>query len=364
MRHAIRLALALSVVCGTTAGARQTVAERLILFEDHTERPNPEPRYPGEIREIELTDGGRGWSEIARVSIPAHTARTQPVALADGRRIMWLVDDEAGGSLLAQYDRATYRASVVDVGRFSPFAMLVADRPRARVFVVEPARVVAIDERFQRFVVDLPRARLLGANIGDGTLLLRRYDDQANAAELLVIDTATGAVQRVALDANRLGGHATVSRDARRLFVASLPYGAQHFLNVYALPTGELLSRAPNVAAVETLELDEARGVIISDLPDHTRRWRVFQVRDARTLALVGEFGLGLFDHIRATMTLATGRDTLLVFSRYEVFPWWVPASCESLKPRLTIFDRRTFTAVRQIDLQGHCPTVVPLPVR
>ena len=44
---------------------------------------------PAEIREFAVTEKGRSWSLLRRVTLPGHQGHS-PVALADGSRILWL----------------------------------------------------------------------------------------------------------------------------------------------------------------------------------------------------------------------------------------------------------------------------------
>lgn len=356
-----RVSLAVLGLFLVASGVRALAQDRIILFESYIRQRFSTTNLPGEIREIEITEGGRGWLEISRAPLPTHTSKT-PVALADGSKIMWLANDRYGPWRLAQYDRRTGRASLVDVGQFDVDAFLVADRPRPRVFVIERRRITVIDERLRPSALDLEGPMtIFGATVGDGTLILRRSTGFTEA-DVVIIDSATGAITRTIPLNQQLLARAIISRDGQRLYRA-YQSSYQHYLEVLSLATGEVLARASNVQPEHVFTLDESRGVLISDqpAPSSTLR-RAFQVRDARTLALVAEFGLGFFEQVRQ-LALAQTSDAILVESQDYVQSYF-DDGCPSRYPRLTFFDPNTFTPVRQINLQRRCPVIVPLPSR
>jgi hypothetical protein len=84
--------------------------------------------------------------------------------------------------------------------------------------------------------------------------------------------------------------------------------------------------------------------------------------RDATSLAVIGEFHPGLFNDRRDFSLTQTAGRTILMFSR-RLVPRDVNP-CRAGSPRIDVFDPSTLALVNQINLNGRCPHVVPLPLR
>src|SRR5919106_6265114 len=136
-------------VCAATNAVAQ---DRVILFEPFILSANS-TFLPGQIREIQITQGGRAWSQVRSVPLPPH-AGGPPVALADGSRIAWLAVS-GNSTVLVQYDATTARASIVDIGVFDRGASLVSDPATPRLYVIEPRRVTFIDYPLQPTTIEL-----------------------------------------------------------------------------------------------------------------------------------------------------------------------------------------------------------------
>lgn len=327
--------------------------DRVVLFDETLSASGS--LLPQEIREFEITEGGRRWSLVRRTTIPGHLAGP-PVLLADGSRLLWLAFSNAGNfALLVQYEFATARASIVDIGRFARQAFLVADPSALRVAIVEPTRVTFVDARLQPYAVVLPGSKVTqSADAADGYVVLKRSGSGSVEAVLINAETAE-VVRTIAL----LGdGTTRVTRDGQRLYHHYFPD-----LEVRSLTTGQLLVRAADVrsASQSFFELDESRGLVLHDknLSDGSH----ILARDATTLALLGELGPGVFTSRYAFRLEQTRNEgAILLFSRQITGSPFT--DCASQSPRIDVFDGTTFALISQIDLQGRCAAIIPLSPR
>jgi hypothetical protein len=365
-RHlaAIAVLLALSSV-------RIVAQERLILFDTYLDSDG-KVVGPGEIRDVEIAQGGRSWSVVRSVLIPAHYGGPA-VALADGSRVLWLAI--LGGffgppprSVLAQYDLGTGRASFIDVGEFESGATVLADRTTTRAFVVEDHKLTVILPSLQTRSITLPgAARKVTAFMADRQIILQRCcTNDAGAREIITIDPETLRIVR-SIPLDRDPGSLTFSRDGERMYRR---YCARHGngceeqrLDLISLHTGELLARldVTHASLGHLFEVYDDRGVIIHDQIGSA----AIVVRDARTLKLRGELApAALADRIGYGVTETPTERALLVFSqqpfryRSDIRPCNAPGGA----PRFDIFDGKTLEHLNRIDLQGRCPSVVPIP--
>ena len=329
--------------------------DRVILFEPFV--GSATAPLPGAIREIQITQGGRVWSVVRSVPLPPHSAGPA-VALADGSRIAWLAG--TGNSLLlVQYDATTARASIVDIGAFHREAFLVSNSVTPQLYVVEPQRVIFVDYRLQPTVVPLPGPKVTVSAHSNGShlVLLRRdpinFDDEA-----VVLDAQTAATTNLIA----LGGGSTlrVSRNGRlyRHYLA-FTTRAEPRIDALSLATGAVIART-EADPFNFFALDDSRGALVHDQQDPVSgRWGIV-VRDATSLAVIGEFHPGLFNNRRGFSLSQTVGRTILMSSRQIL-----PSSTDDCgTARVDIFDATTFALVNQIDLNGRCPQVVPLPGR
>jgi len=359
VNHAKFILVALLII---VLGIDLAAQDRVILFE--SSRIDGTVVLPGEIREIEVTQGGRGWSVRHAVAIPAHTISGVPVAIADGSRIVWLAMESRTSpapTVLAQYDMATARASIIDIGRFEPGAFIVADPHAARIFIVESQRIVVVDAQLsRREILVASSKRIVDAALAGGRLFVhRRTPAQLTGDDELVIVNVESAVLERSL---ALGGtrRVVVRRDGQRYYRAYYdPQTADHKLDLVSVTNGELIARRPNTNPGWLLTIDETRNIILFD--ESTSGGMRFITLNADTLAPSGQFAPGQFSDRRqfAVTETATER-TVIVFSR-EIVPGYFDA-CETSSPRIDVFDGMTFEFVHRMDLKGRCPMIIPIP--
>src|SRR5919106_1345239 len=115
--------------------------DRVILF-DSGRLASDNSFLPAEIRDFEITQGGRAWSLVRLVTLPGHQGLS-PVALTDGSRVLWLARTSMS-TVLVQYETGTARAAVVNIGTFDQSAFMIADRLALRVAIIEPTRVTFV----------------------------------------------------------------------------------------------------------------------------------------------------------------------------------------------------------------------------
>jgi hypothetical protein len=358
MKTRALLVMTLAACTGATLAAQ----DRVILFESSV-LSGAGPSLPGEIREVEITRGGRGWTELRSVPLPPHRMLGGPVALADGSRILWLAGN-ALSSVLVQYEMATGRASIVDVGTFDSAAKLLADKTAIRIYVVEPTRVTFLDERLrpESLVLSGPK-RTFRAFAGDGILTLLRA--QANDPEAVTVSTSTREVVRTTPLASTGNNGLAVSRDGQRLYTACACYdgtSTAYRIDLTSLVTGQLLARA-EASVLSLFALDDQSGMLLTE--EHGPGRRALVVRDPLTLAVVGHLGVGVVDGRRQFSVAQTPRErSILVFDRSQE-PSYFGDSCAPGSPpaaRIDVFDGDTFQPVNRIDLNSRCPAIVPLP--
>jgi hypothetical protein len=333
--------------------------DRVILFE--STRGSILNLLPGEIRELEITQGGRAWSVKRTVPLPGHLAHS-PVALADGSRIAWLAIS-GNSTLLVQYDATTARASIVDIGVFAREAFLVSDPLTPRLYIIEPPRrVTFVDYRLQQTTIELAgtKAIVFGQSNGSHLVLLRR---DSTDDEVVVIDLQTGTTANVIPLGEQ--SQVRVSRNGRlyRQY-RTLTTPSEERVDVLSLPTGMLIARSSSFGGITGLfEIDDTRGVVVHNygVSNPTLRAAII-VRDAVSLAVIGEFAPRMFSS-KAELSLSqTASRTIFMFSLERV-PSYL-SRCADGEPRIDVFDGTTFALVNRIDLQRRCPSVVPLPSR
>lgn len=357
-----RLATCVFLVC---AGATLAAQDRVLLHDSRA----------AQIREIEITDGGRTWATLRTVELPPPLGGVTLAPIADGSRLVGIVRDTAAGvSLLVQYDVATARAAVLDVGRFDLDAFVVADASAVRIFVVEPARarITFLDGRLRPESMALSEpTRISAALVTSGYLVLRRNTvDRTTDTELVVIDIE----RREAVRTWRLGSSGTllVRRDVPQIYREYWrPDGGRWVktLDLISLTTGEVLAQVPGVQWSYVFQMDEARGVIVHDqidyIPTSTVPGQAIRARDAATLAVVGQMSTGLSERRVDWKLSQTSREAaILLFHRNPIGGYFGDRTCEGASPRIDIFDGRTFTLVNRIELQRSCPAIIPLPPR
>ena len=328
--------------------------DRVILFESFVRLPN-NTLLNGELREVQITEGGRRWSVVRTLSLPPHNGGT-PVALADGSRIAWLVF-VGDSKRLAQYDTTTGRASLVDIGLFDRNALLVSDPLVPRLYVIEPARVIFIDYRLQRLSIVLSGTKdvVFAQATGSNLIVHRRFPD-----DVVVIDTNTAAITNIItfgeLSVVRASRHGRLYR-----YYRTLTPPLEDRIESLSLANGALIARTLG-NPFTFFELDDARGVIIHDGVDPFSGRSFILARDATALSVIGEFAPGVFNSRYHFELGQTTSRTVLMSSR-ELGPSYL-TPCSQEIPRIDVFDATTLVLVNRIDLQGRCPTVISLPPR
>lgn len=356
--------------------------DRVVLFQASKQAgPSFVLDSPGEISEVEVTHGGRTWSVVRSVALPPHVNIFRPVALADGSRIVWLALTASGSTVLCQYDIATGRASIIDIGSFERNAQVLADTTEVRVFVVERTKVTFLDARLRPESMVLPDPKPnFNAMIGDGQLFVHRYNaaDPAgeNTKDLIVINTRRReVVRRFSFGPASSIGTVHVSRTGQQLYhLYSVGFGpaAEQRLDLVSLTTGELVARAnaiaTNASPVTLFTLDEARGLVIHDEHVPGRPSRIV-ARDRQSLAFVAEFAPDILNGRRDLQLEQTPREAaIVVFSSANVAYQGLlrPCAPPGSTPRIDVFDGRTLERVNRVDVEvaWECPAIIPLPPR
>lgn len=334
--------------------------DRVILFE--SSRVDPVSRrntVPGEIREIDVAQGGRILAIRRTVPLPAHFSRT-PVALADGQRIMWLMPDTPlfAATVLAQYDVRTGRASIVDAGSFGFDAMLVADPNTVRVFVVQRRSIVVVDAQFHRR--EIPVSLEFGAEraaLAAGRLfVVPRSGGPGTADQVLVVNIESLSLERTIPNGLRV---ITVRRDGQR-FYRGFAGPTANGVELVSVSTGAVLARWLGFVESGLFAVDEARGVVLVDEvsqfpPSTTVRMRVL---DADTLQPVGELAPGQYALRRRFKISETPLERAILLLSTAI---GIRDICES--PRVDVFDGASYAQVQRVELdEGHCPVIIPLP--
>jgi hypothetical protein len=360
---------ALLVVIFVFPSALAAGQDRVILFNSGVAGSN-NSLSSGDIREFEVTQGGRTWSLVRRVSLPGHLGRS-PVALADGSRLLWLAGTGISAAVLVQYDIATARVSVVDIGVFDRVAFLVADPSARRIAIIEPTRVTFVDSRLQPYAVGLPGPKVnRSAAAADGYIVVLRSSDVIRSSEteadVVLINAVTAEVVRTFPVPGRYSKDIRLSRDGQRLYHK---YAAEVFVSdrieVRSVATGALLAHETvGYSTSSFFELDEARGVVLTneDFRDVTDRQR-FVARDMTTLAVVGDLRSARYEwYFRHSFALAVtpNEGTLLLLSGGD-HPYFFD---HMNSRRVDVFDRRTYALVNQFDVRGCCIAIIPLPRR
>jgi hypothetical protein len=351
--------LASSILTASAANGQ----DRVLLFDSGKVENN----YirPGEIEEFEVSERGRVWSLVRRVSLPGHRGH-RPVLLADGTRVLWLAESGAS-KVLVQYEVATTRASLIDIGQFHQDAFLVAEPSASRVAIVEPTRVTFVDARLSPYSVVLPGPKstvFRGAAAADGYIAVLRKSSSWDATdvEVALINAQTAEVVRILGLPRSYTASVAISRDAQRLYFYN--FSADTFnrsIEIRSLANGDVLARAAVPGSVGFLEVDERRGALITSESPASYEHE-FVARDLNTLRRLGFFALPSSSYwtyrsiheVKRTQT----EGTVLVSSDQ-----WCTYCTGCWDPHIDVFDGRTFALVKQVELR-HCSAILPLPPR
>jgi hypothetical protein len=310
------------------------------------------PLLPIELREFEITDGGRRWSLSRTTTLPPHFVG-EPVVLADGSRILWLAFTD-GIAFLVQYELATARASIVDVGPFRLPAVLVADPTALRVMIVEGQRVTFIDQRLQPYSVAIGPLWLGTRTIAvaDGYVVVQRT--VSSGAEAVVINSVTAEIIRTVSLPHT--GSMRATRDAQWLYHAS---GGQ--IELRSLVTGQVLAWVTANGGDQLFELDESRGVLVHNATAPGNRPQIIG-RDARSLAALGELGFGLYNgRFDFQLKAARNENAILVFSQGIASTGF--DLCQERLPQIDVFDGTTLALLTQVRT-SRCINLLVIPRR
>jgi hypothetical protein len=279
LAHRSRSFLTCAILMIVLAATNVFAQDRVILFEPFILSANG-TFLPGQIREIQITQGGRAWSQVRSIPLSPH-ADGPPVALADGSRIAWLAVS-GNTTVVVQYNATTARASIVDIGVFDRGASLVSDPATPRLYVIEPRPVTFIDYRLQPTTIELSgtKTTISAQATGSHLILHRRAPD-----EVVVIDPQTAAtINVIPIDEF---AEVRVSRTGRlytHYNTVDIFRGHEQWFAARALSTGALITRTPAPHVINFFEVDDSRGVLVHQQTNLEWRRSGIIVRDAASL--------------------------------------------------------------------------------